>query len=251
MGRTASSGKPRNSKLKGARIATRGGHPSSRPARIRLPDGGAKPTSVHAAPVRKLPRQQRSKQMVEAVLQAAAEVFAELGYARATTNKIAERAGVSVGSLYQYFGNKDALLAHLLEQHHTEVHRVVDAALTKLTNPEVPLEDGLRQLLSELVGLHQANPAVTKALSAEVLRQSAAAADLRKDESHRAEARRVGVLLKTRSDVREGDHTAMAAVVGQTTAQLSRWLVHDAPPGMDQAALLEETVQLLLRYLAK
>ena len=43
----------------------------------------------------------------------AAELFAELGYARATTNKIAERAGVSVGSLYQYFPNKLAVLAQL------------------------------------------------------------------------------------------------------------------------------------------
>ena len=230
---------------------TRGGRPAGRPARVRLPHGGAKPASTHAAQVRKLPRQQRSKQMVKTILQAAAEVFAELGYARATTNKIAERAGVSVGSLYQYFGNKDALLAHLLEQHHARVHKVVDAALTKLSNPALPLEVGLRQLLSDLVGLHQANPAVTKALSAEVLRQSTAGADLHKDESHLAEARRVGALLQTRPDVRESDHIAMAAVLGQTTAQLSRWLVHDAPPGMDQAALLEETVQLLSRYLAR
>ena len=43
----------------------------------------------------------------------------------------------------------------------------------------------------------------------------------------------------------------MAAVLGQTTAQLTRWLVHDAPTGVDQATLLEEVVQLLRRYLGK
>lgn len=49
----------------------------------------------------------------------------------------------------------------------------------------------------------------------------------------------------------QGCHLAMAAVLGQTTAQLTRWMVHDAPPGLDQAALLEEVVQLLTRYLQR
>ena len=56
---------------------------------------------------RKPPIQRRSRQTVEELLQAAAQVFEELGYAAATTNRIADRAGVSIGTLYQYFPNRD------------------------------------------------------------------------------------------------------------------------------------------------
>ena len=88
--------------------------------------------------------------MVEAILQAAAEMFGDIGYARTTTNKIAARAGVSVGSLYQYFPNKDALLAALVQLHHDEVHEIVDAALMRLADETMPLDEILRCLVDEL-----------------------------------------------------------------------------------------------------
>ena len=65
---------------------------------------------------RKQPRQARSRELVERVLAVSARVFAEEGYAGATTNRIAERAGVSVGSLYQFFPPKGALLQALRER---------------------------------------------------------------------------------------------------------------------------------------
>ncbi|TMZ52891.1 TetR/AcrR family transcriptional regulator, partial [Klebsiella pneumoniae] len=66
---------------------------------------------------RKTPRQQRSRETVAAILEAAAQLFQRHGYTATTTNKIAERAGVSIGSLYQYFPNKEALLAALAQEH--------------------------------------------------------------------------------------------------------------------------------------
>jgi AcrR family transcriptional regulator len=187
--------------------------------------------------------------MVEAIEQAAAEMFAAHGYAHTTTNKIAERAGVSVGSLYQYFPNKDSLLARLWYRHHEEVHQVVEAGLERLADPSVPLEDGIRRLLVELLDLHRRNPALTRALSATVLRESPAVEQQHVDLNDQTEADELAALLAVRPDVRAGDHLAMAAVLGQTTSQLTRWLVHDAPVGVDPEVLLEETVQLLARFL--
>jgi AcrR family transcriptional regulator len=69
---------------------------------------------------RRRPVQARSKQTVERILAAAAHVFSERGYA-ATTNHVAEAAGLSIGSLYQYFPNKDALLVALHSRHLEEV----------------------------------------------------------------------------------------------------------------------------------
>jgi AcrR family transcriptional regulator len=73
-------------------------------------------SSAVSAP-RKIPSQQRSRRTVECILDAAARIFHEQGYAGATTNDIADEAGVSVGSLYQYFPNKDALLVALTRRH--------------------------------------------------------------------------------------------------------------------------------------
>ncbi len=69
---------------------------------------------------RKPPIQKRSRETVEVILEAATQVFIQMRYSAGTTNRIAERAGVSIGSLYQYFPNKDAIPASLAERHLTE-----------------------------------------------------------------------------------------------------------------------------------
>ena len=66
---------------------------------------------------RKRPSQERSRKTMETILDAAVRVFAELGFTGGTTNHIARSAGISVGSLYQYFPNKDAILVGLMERH--------------------------------------------------------------------------------------------------------------------------------------
>ncbi|WP_084473966.1 TetR/AcrR family transcriptional regulator, partial [Deinococcus pimensis] len=78
---------------------------------------------------RRMPRQVRSRRMVAAILEAAALVFVEVGYENASTNHIAQRAGVSVGSLYQFFPNKGALLATLQAQWTERLGQALDVTL--------------------------------------------------------------------------------------------------------------------------
>ena len=70
-----------------------------------------------SAEPRKRPRQRRSTETVARMLDAAARIYDERGYRATTTNNVAEEAGVSIGSLYQYFPNKDALLVALADRH--------------------------------------------------------------------------------------------------------------------------------------
>jgi AcrR family transcriptional regulator len=78
--------------------------------------------STRGAISRRSPVQDRARRTVERILDAAAHVFGERGYA-ATTNDVAERAGVSIGSLYQYFRDKDALLVALHDRHLDQIER--------------------------------------------------------------------------------------------------------------------------------
>jgi len=81
--------------------------------------------------LRKKPTQDRSKQRVERILDAAARIFADVGYAAATTEAIAERAGVSIGSLYQFFPNKRALFDAVGAQYLAEARKLFDTFITR------------------------------------------------------------------------------------------------------------------------
>jgi AcrR family transcriptional regulator len=94
--------------------------------------------------VDKAPRQQRGEAMVELLLQAAARVLARESLAGFTTNRVAEVAGVSVGSLYRYFPNKEALTAALIERAQAGLVEAVQAVVAETDG--LPLEESLRRL---------------------------------------------------------------------------------------------------------
>lgn len=95
---------------------------------------------------RKKPRQARSKATVEAILEGAAQVLVDVGYAKTTTTKVAARAGVSVGSLYQYFPSKDALVGALIERKFARVMVTIQAA------EEASRGAGLEQRVRAIIG---------------------------------------------------------------------------------------------------
>jgi AcrR family transcriptional regulator len=102
---------------------------------------------------RKSPRQERSRRTVERIVEAAARIFHEQGYAGATTNDIADEAGVSVGSLYQYFPNKDALLVALTTRHIEDTTAGLAGLLGGLDS-EVGFDRILRVVVDFLVEQH-------------------------------------------------------------------------------------------------
>lgn len=99
--------------------------------------------------MRKQPRQRRSRALVDSLVDATVEVISERGLDQATTNHIAERAGVSVGSLYQYFEDKNDLIEALLIRVSGEISRAVDQTLAALMDENV--ETVVRGLLTTVL----------------------------------------------------------------------------------------------------
>lgn len=87
------------------------------------------PTAAPPGPRRRQPMQARSMRSVEAILQAAAQVLVQHGEAGLTTNRVADRAGVSIGTLYQYFSDKQAIVAALVEAERARALAAIEAWL--------------------------------------------------------------------------------------------------------------------------
>lgn len=103
---------------------------------------------------RTAPRQQRSRETYERVLDVAAEIFEKFGYAGTTTNKVAEAAGISIGTLYHYIPDKDALLYSLTERHLASGVDSVVSVFMRLRQETPGLEESLRAVISLMVQMH-------------------------------------------------------------------------------------------------
>ena len=120
-----------------------------------------------AANPRKMPVQARSQATVDAILEDAARLLVTGTYDTFSTNRVAERAGVSVGSLYQYFPNKEALLSELMRRHVEELERDMERIMAGTADA---LADVVRAIIEANIAAHLLEPALHRALCEEVPR---------------------------------------------------------------------------------
>jgi AcrR family transcriptional regulator len=107
--------------------------------------------------LRRQPVQQRARALIARVLEAADALFAEVGYEGATTNAIAARAGTAIGSVYQYFPDKEAILQALAARYREQLHEVHERVLTPET-ARLPLPEMYDRVIGALAGFHRRNP---------------------------------------------------------------------------------------------
>jgi AcrR family transcriptional regulator len=112
---------------------------------------------------RKLPEQDRSRATVDAIVDAAARILVRHGYDAFTTNRVAEKAGVSIGSLYQYFPNKDALLGELMRRHTLAIEDGIEAMAERARG--APLAEVVRTAIEHNVRAHLIDPELHVVLS--------------------------------------------------------------------------------------
>lgn len=117
---------------------------------------------------RKRPRQARAQATNEALIEAAAQIVAERGLAGFNTNAVAERAGVSIGSLYQYFPNKDSLMAALIERQQAAQFATLESALDLTAG--TALHETVRLLVRAAMQHHRDHSLLASALDHEEAR---------------------------------------------------------------------------------
>lgn len=186
---------------------------------------------------------------MEAILEAAARVFAARGYHGTNTNRIAERAGVSVGSLYEYFPNKDAILVALVDAHIRDALGRIVAALDALATEALPLGEIVRRLVHEVIALHAERPGLHQ-----VLLDDAPLPPSTREALAHAEAavgQRIRALLAAHPDARVPDPDLAARIVVRAAEALAHDHAArepDASPG-EARAYAEEVSVLLCAYL--
>ncbi len=195
---------------------------------------------------RKLPSQRRSRETVAVLLEAAARVLSSQGYAGATTNRIAAKAGVSIGSLYEYFPNKDSLLVALMEAHIAEGQRILSAAADLALRPGTRLRDAVGRFVRAMIELHAHDRAMHRILFEEAPRPASIRRQIEAVEE--AVIERVGAFLADHPEVVVADPHLAARVVVQTIEGLThRWVVHG--DAATDAAQADELVALCVGYL--
>jgi len=197
--------------------------------------------------VRKEPRQARSQATVDALLTATARVLVRDGYDRASTNRVAETAGVSVGSLYQYFPTKEALVAALIDRHMTQMTALLETNIDDLR--DAPLAVATRALVNLMLAAHAQNPRLHKIFTEQVPRMGKMS---RFYEIERKMAERLRAYLEGHeSELRTKNLDLSVFIVVCVVEALTHMTVVDHPGRFDEEELAEEITSLVLRYVMK
>jgi len=193
-----------------------------------------------------VPKQGRSLETRSRILEAAARVFAAHGYGKGTTNRIAEEAGISVGSLYQYFPNKDAILVELSRAHIHDGEALIAARFADTDLP-ADLEGRVRVFVEAAVANHIDMPRLHAVLFEQAPWSPELVAELRAFEDRTITA--AESLLAADPSVRVTDlRVAATFVVGTIEALTHRFIVSE-PARLAVPAFVEEMVAMVSRYL--
>ena len=197
---------------------------------------------------RKIASQKRSRATVDALIEATARILVKEGYDRASTNRIAAAAGVSIGSLYQYFPNKEALVAAVLERHTQELSQVIRATLLEVVAR--PIAIAVRELVAAAIDGHRVDPKLHRVLAEEVPHTGRLE---NIDAVQRQAILFVRSYLEAHRDEIEVEDLDLAAFVTVTTVEaLTHSAVLHRPDILadDKAeAFVDEVTGLVLRYL--
>jgi AcrR family transcriptional regulator len=195
---------------------------------------------------RPVKRQARGRQRIADILDAALALFAEQGYERTSTNGIAARAGISPGSLYQFFPNKEAIAEALATRLVEQMRAAHSAAFDLSRVNDLPLDELIDKIVDPLIAFNVANPGA-KVLLANTDMPAGLQAATRP--LHEAVVGRVGAILHARIPTLSAAEQSLAAMVAvRIVAALMPPIV--AARDAEREALVAELKKALHGYIA-
>ena len=194
---------------------------------------------------RKRPRQERSKVTVDTILAATARVLVKKGFDGLTTNAVADAAGVSIGSLYQYFPSKEALVAALIEQHIEEMNSEILTELTRVA--QLPMSQAVRAVIELTIKAHAVNPELHKILTEQVPRVGRLARLIEADNISRRMV--AGILSARREELAIVDVDTAAFLLCTSIEAIVHRAALLAPERLRDVRLIDEATAMVTRYL--
>lgn len=185
--------------------------------------------------------------MYVTILDAAAHVFREKGFSGGTTNHIAEQAGVSVGSLYQYFPDKYAILAGLMEQHFADNEKRLSDILEKVSRTNIKPRETVQGLIEMMLCEQLIDPDLHRVLL-EASLQSPAVLEMSAEVVKEA-GRRVEGILGLDPRVRRKDTILASRLATLTGIVLTHWFVLFGKDEIEHKAFVDEVTDMLTRYI--
>jgi AcrR family transcriptional regulator len=195
--------------------------------------------------LRRTPQQTRSQQRVDLILDVAADLFAREGYDPVTTNAIAAQAGISIGSLYRYFPDKDTILRALVHRYNEQLRALYDEVFTK-DAVYLPLSVLLDRLIDPMVAFHIDCPAFKQILLGSDVSSDIAEASTKLEEE--TTERIKGFLQLGVPDLDEEQALLIATVCKATVKSLFAMITPDSDEEFRGRATAE-VKRMLLAYL--
>jgi AcrR family transcriptional regulator len=192
--------------------------------------------------MRKQPTQARSKATVVTIVEAAARILSDQGWAGFTTNKVAEAAGVSIGSYYQYFPDKHSLIEAILDRHFDDCRLVMKNAL----EGKKPLSRFVEELIGGIIAIHSVNSGLHR-----VLLDEAPRSETFRDPHSAFEKEYLGYFCAAVAKYRTSKGIALDRTVGAIVSDAIDGVVHNAARRgtLQTVEVRNELVQMITSYM--
>jgi AcrR family transcriptional regulator len=195
---------------------------------------------------KKAPRQAiqaRSRNTVETIIEAATRILADKGWAALNTNAIAQVAGVSIGSVYEYFGNKQAILDVILDRHLSSGEARL-AGLAGLASESLALDEIVRLLVDGFIAVHRDNPKLHRVLSSEV-----PISERQRDRIEQIRRQAITVLAAQLQGKAERPELKATMMIDAADALTHRWFVDERGIPAQPDDMTQELQQMLRSYI--